>query len=83
MALCFPQASRQSLQPLDISKERSCEILHQLATLVFKSPLPALNEVFKELNMAKVIDILLSKIFKEVLKIGDDFVSIIASKVHL
>ena len=39
-----------------------------------------LNEIFKELEIPKVIEVLIAKVLKDILKISDNFVVILESK---
>ncbi|CDW82063.1 UNKNOWN [Stylonychia lemnae] len=72
----------EKFQIQDLQSERSCEFLTKLANLLFKTPAKVVQQLFKDLDIAKDLQILLGKVFKEVLKIGDDFLSQVEVKVQ-
>lgn len=47
---------------------------------LFKVNTKVLAHVFKEIDLARTLEFLLAKVFKEVLKISDDFILQIESK---
>lgn len=40
-----------------------------------------ISAVFREINIAKSFDVLLGKVFKEIMKASDDFLSVLEAKV--
>lgn len=48
--------------------------------MIFKKPISTLTQVFDEVDLAKTFGILLGKVFKEILKISDDFIQLLDTK---
>lgn len=40
-----------------------------------------MSSIFKEVSLAKSLDLLLGKVLKEVMKVGDDFTTLLEAKV--
>ncbi len=66
---------------IELADEKSISILESLAELIYRSSvINVSNILFKELNAAKVFELLIGKVFKELMKIGDDFISQMEAK---
>jgi len=66
---------------IELAEEKSIGILESLAELIYRSSVANVSNIlFKELNAAKVFELLIGKVFKELMKIGDDFISQMEAK---
>lgn len=72
----------QTLKPQfdTLKPEQSCKTLQDLSELIYKSPIPTMCTALAEIGAVRAFDHCLSKVFKEVMKLPDDFMSQVDSR---
>ena len=81
IAICLSHSNKASATSIELAEEKSISILERLAELMYRSSVANVSNIlFKELNAAKVFELLIGKVFKELMKIGDDFISQMEAK---
>ena len=77
MALCITHSSRTTPTDFSLQEENCIQTLEKVAELIFKSPYKEMSSLIVENGLVKTLDLLFGKIFKEIMKIGDDSVTIL------
>ena len=58
-----------------MTEEKSSAAIETMSQQMIKAQVGVLSAVFKELNIAKTIDLLLGRLCKDLLKLPEDFVT--------
>ena len=65
----------------EIIEEQSIKSLESISSLIIESDVSQIARIFKETNATKTLEVQLGKVFKELMKISDEFLNILDARV--